>query len=224
MSRQDEDVIVRRQPTGSEGRVRFDAIRDLRWDYVSGGVKAKLADYYLHCNVYCDQVDGKYFGHSGVHGPCPHDIKVCITKTGNSRDVYDLLAKRAGSKPPSRIRCPFSKEEKASRLYLMWGKPMPSLQGLNIVASPILAEEYYKEDLIANFIKRCKERSLNWAILSPCHGVWKSTDKNLPNEKTLAQATANEKNALISQIQTCSTAYQTILLYSGRLYDRSEIR
>jgi len=75
-------VEVRRQWNDYRtGRCRLNDVEGLHWsDYGSGGFCAP--QLFVHGYVSCDQIVGK-IGHSCQHGPPPHRIKVCMTKTGN---------------------------------------------------------------------------------------------------------------------------------------------
>ncbi len=78
---------------------RVDQLENVHWDRISGGVEAVAPQPFLHGYVMCTEMLEGELGHSGVHGPCPHRIKVCITKKGNDRAVFDRLVEMAGPKP-----------------------------------------------------------------------------------------------------------------------------
>jgi len=71
---------------------RLSDISGLHWDDVSGGVRARANRRYLHGYVLCDAMQEGELAHSCRHGPPPHRIKVCITKTGNKEVFSQLLA------------------------------------------------------------------------------------------------------------------------------------
>ena len=52
----------------------------------------------VYAYVSCDKALSGEVAHSGVHGDCPHRIKVCILKIDNP-DTYDYVKSRAGEKP-----------------------------------------------------------------------------------------------------------------------------
>ncbi|SCM82556.1 hypothetical protein KL86SPO_50327 [uncultured Sporomusa sp.] len=215
-------VFVRRDSRASNsiGKILLDDLHNLRWDTISGGFQARQPSVYLFGTVCCTKIIAENFGHSGLHGPCPHDIKVCITKKDNLPKIYTQLAAQAGSKPASNRRKPLTKAEKASRLYLIWGTPPKNKIDLS---HPLLPEEYYTLQLILDFIRHCKKRKLHWAILSPTHGVWKDGVKKIGSEKRLREASSDEQEALIKQIQQCAMEYKKLLVYSGRCYDRTDL-
>lgn len=69
------------------------------WDMVSGGTQNRTPQPFVHGYVMCDQVNGD-IAHSCIHGPGPHDIKVCIIQKDNNGQVWDYLMKIVGSRPP----------------------------------------------------------------------------------------------------------------------------
>ena len=230
----EKPVWVRRQADDYRiGKVSLKNIRDLQWRNQSGGVQAMQMDDYLFCKVFCNQIEAGDFGHSCAHlspyfeyekdgsKKYIHDILVCILKKDNP-DLYLSLAEQAGSKPESKRRKPLTKAEKASRLYLIWGipnkKPMDSY-----FIQDVLPEEYYTNSLILNFIRRCGKRKLNWAILSPSHGVWQLGNKKSGIEKYLRDATPDEMEELVHQIDQCAANYKKLLIYSGRPYDQTDL-
>lgn len=103
----DEDVVrVRRQWSDDRvGSVPRAGLANVHWDTVSGGVRAHSPWPFLHGYISCDSlVDGEV-SHSGVHGPCPHRIKVCVVKKDNPGPVYAELEAQAGTKPEPPPRC-----------------------------------------------------------------------------------------------------------------------
>jgi hypothetical protein len=78
---------------------RVKDINGLHWDLVSGGIQARAPQYYLAGYVQCDAMLEGDLAHSGVHGSCPHSIKVFIIKKDNDPRVFEGLAEGAGEKP-----------------------------------------------------------------------------------------------------------------------------
>lgn len=70
----------------------------MRWDRTNGGVQVPCPQYFIHANVFCNEIHGD-FAHSCQHGPAPHNIKVCITKVDNDPDVFSKLLEVVGLKP-----------------------------------------------------------------------------------------------------------------------------
>ena len=81
------------------GTVRWSDLGNPRWDMVSGGTQTRTPEPFVHGYVMCDRVMGD-IAHSCIHGPGPHNIKVCIVEKDNSRQVWDYLMKIVGSRPP----------------------------------------------------------------------------------------------------------------------------
>ena len=81
------------------GTVRWSDLGKPRWDMVSGGTQTRAPQPFVHGYVMCDKVKGD-IAHSCIHGPSPHNIKVCIVQKDNSRQVWDYLMKIVGSRPP----------------------------------------------------------------------------------------------------------------------------
>jgi hypothetical protein len=50
---------------------------------VSGGINQSAPRPFIHAYVRCDGMIEGELAHSGSHGPCPHMIKVCVTKKMN---------------------------------------------------------------------------------------------------------------------------------------------
>ena len=93
----DDALCVRRQPLDT--RVVEVKVADLRrphWSDVSGGVGRRAPRQFVHGYISCDLIpDDADFGHSCLHGPPPHDIKVCVVAKDNSRSVMTRLKERA---------------------------------------------------------------------------------------------------------------------------------
>jgi hypothetical protein len=93
-------VVVRRQWNDYRtANYSLDALTAVRWDFVSGGVKARTPQPFIHAVVLCDAMLEGELAHSGSHGPCPHKIKVCVVKKDNDPEVFAELIARAGPKP-----------------------------------------------------------------------------------------------------------------------------
>lgn len=99
-------ITVRRHPQDWQtATYPIDRVFRPRWDTETGGVRRSTGRTYLFAYVLCDEGMGE-LGHSCRHGPPPHEIKVCITKTGNDPATYSALAEKAGPKPDGRSRAP----------------------------------------------------------------------------------------------------------------------
>ncbi len=83
------------------GTVKWSDLRDPRWDTISGGEQNPTPQPFIHGYVWCDAVQGD-IAHSCAHGPGPHNIKVCLVKKDNSREVWGRLSAIVGPKPGKR--------------------------------------------------------------------------------------------------------------------------
>lgn len=85
-------VWVRRSWNGSDGaRLAIRELKQLHWSDVSGGHGARSPRRMLHGYVWCDQVLEGELGHSCLHGPPPHRVKVCIVAKDNPKPLVAEL-------------------------------------------------------------------------------------------------------------------------------------
>jgi hypothetical protein len=78
-------------------------------------------------------IDGE-LAHSGAHGPCPHWIKVCLTKVDN-KNIWREVIMRAGP-PPARRKNPILEKKK-----LFYGRGLSPATITALVAAAIDAPE-----------------------------------------------------------------------------------
>ena len=83
------------------GTVQWSDLVNPRWDIVSGGTQTRTPQPFIHAYVWCNKVRGE-IAHSCAHGPGPHNIKVCLVKKDNTKEVWNYLLKIVGAKPPRR--------------------------------------------------------------------------------------------------------------------------
>ena len=83
------------------GAISWSDLRDPRWDRISGGEQNHTPQPFIHAYVWCDRVKGD-IAHSCIHGPPPHNIKVCLVRKDNSNQVWARLLELAGPKPRRR--------------------------------------------------------------------------------------------------------------------------
>lgn len=88
--------VVRQKGDYKKAKVKLSNIQNLRWDEISGGAKIRNGTCALYGYMMCNQIEEGEIGHSGIHGPCPHRIKVLIQKCDNDEEIYEKLAERAG--------------------------------------------------------------------------------------------------------------------------------
>jgi hypothetical protein len=95
-----ETVCVRRH--WNDWRVatyRLDGLSGIHWDTLSGGAKRRAPQPFIHAYVMCDAMLAGEIAHSGLHGSCPHEIKVCVVAQDNSAQMMRALRSLAGPKP-----------------------------------------------------------------------------------------------------------------------------
>lgn len=92
----EKTVVVRRQWNHwEEATYRFESLEDVHWSSISGGVQAPTPRPFLHAYVICDAMIDGAIAHSGIHGLCPHRIKVCIVKKSNDPKIFQELVEMA---------------------------------------------------------------------------------------------------------------------------------
>jgi hypothetical protein len=92
-------VEVRRQWNDWKiARFQLSDIADLKWDNVSGGVRAPTPQPFVHGYVYCDASISGELAHSCRHGEGPHRIKICLTRKGNE-SVWPKILEIVGQRP-----------------------------------------------------------------------------------------------------------------------------
>ena len=68
-------VVVRRQWNSMEhATYRLENLTGVRWDTVSGGVRAPASQPFLHGYVQCDAMLEGDLAHSCQHGSGPHNV------------------------------------------------------------------------------------------------------------------------------------------------------
>lgn len=77
------------------GRVQWSDLENPKWDTVAGGTQVESRKPFIYAYVWCDKVRGD-IAHSCIHGPPPHNIKVCLMKRDNSGGVWNRLIQIAG--------------------------------------------------------------------------------------------------------------------------------
>lgn len=91
------DLVVVRRTWNDAGRtatIPLSKIQRLHWNRWSGGIRSFAPQAFIHGYVSCDELAGN-IAHSGVHGECPHLIKICITKVDNKIGIFNEIKKRA---------------------------------------------------------------------------------------------------------------------------------
>jgi len=84
-------VRIRRQWNSSQiGSVPLAKIGGFHWSDFSGGTKAIGIQPFIYGYCDCTDVQGE-IGHSCIHGPPPHHIKVCVIKKDNEGDLFAAI-------------------------------------------------------------------------------------------------------------------------------------
>ncbi len=94
-------IVIRRQfDDARTARCRVSDLRNVHWDFVSGGAQRRAPWPFMYGYVWCnDLLEADDFPHSCLHGARPHSIKVCIVKKDNDSQIYGGMLKQAGPKP-----------------------------------------------------------------------------------------------------------------------------
>lgn len=93
-------INVRRKPQDYRiAKYHLTDFQDPHWSDRCGGGGWQMNDYYICGYVLCDGALEGSVAHTCGHGDAPHRIKVCVTKTGNDKSVYQSLLEKVGPKP-----------------------------------------------------------------------------------------------------------------------------
>lgn len=100
----DTPIAVRRAPKDRKTALyRYGDIQDIRWDTFAGGIGRGTPYPMLFGYVWCDGMISGKVGHSCIHGPPPHQIKVCLIKMLNG-PVWPQILERAPPRPVKKRR------------------------------------------------------------------------------------------------------------------------
>lgn len=78
---------------------------------------------------------------------------------------------------------------------------------------PLPPDELYTEENIQKFMHTCKQKGVNWAILSDNYGVFFPNEKHAYYEKPPATVTPEEEQAIITQFYKRLAEYDEIWFY-----------
>ncbi len=76
--------------------IPLEALTGLHLTRVSGGARSKSPRPMLHGFIPCNTNGACDIPHSGLHGTCPHSIKVVVVQCDNSKALYAELRKLVG--------------------------------------------------------------------------------------------------------------------------------
>lgn len=148
-------VRIRRQFNDSKiGTVDFLCLSGFKWDYISGGVQSFAPQPFIHAYVWCDAIEGD-FSHSGIHGPCPHNIKVVIVKKDNTPEVWQKILKEAGPRPEIRRSKPYKADKDAGEIVkaIVEGDDHPAIEirrGLCVIKTKKISRVHDSTDSTAS--------------------------------------------------------------------------
>jgi hypothetical protein len=94
--------VKRHSSDWQEASYAFEAVQEPHWSQLSGGVQRPFPREMICAYVVCNQAHAGEVAHSGLHGECPHRIKVCVTKRGSSPQAYAELKRQADEHRQSR--------------------------------------------------------------------------------------------------------------------------
>lgn len=90
--------VTRSKGDYKSATVKLKNLSDFHWGTTSGGARVYTGNYNLYAYMYCNEIEEGEIGHSGIHGPCPHYIKVYISK-GSNEKYFKYMSEEAGKKP-----------------------------------------------------------------------------------------------------------------------------
>jgi hypothetical protein len=92
------EVVIARGWGGARVSISETELSGFHIAYSAGGTSAPLPKPTLAAYIDCTALpNGEEFGHSCMHGPPPHRIKVLIFRSQNQKDVYERLRSRAAN-------------------------------------------------------------------------------------------------------------------------------
>lgn len=92
-------IWVRRQWDGTPAKYLWEDFRGAHWDQEAGGRGGRQPQLFIFGYVPCDRAIEGEIGHSGSHGACPHQIKVCVVAKDNTKSIMALLTTDVGPRP-----------------------------------------------------------------------------------------------------------------------------
>ena len=92
----EQKVVIRRSWNDDKTAVvlRSD-LHDLRMDDTSGGIQKRSPRLMVYGYISCDKIIEGEIAHSGLHGSCPHRIKVVVIGKFNPKKLMDELKAEA---------------------------------------------------------------------------------------------------------------------------------
>jgi len=129
--------------------VKLKNLSEFHWGTISGGVKVYKGTYNLYAYMYCNEIEDGVIGHSGIHGPCPHYIKVCISKKSNEK-YFKYMSEKAGEKPENPNKNAKGTTERIRKIV----SEQPGITAVEVAS--ILEKEGIAKKTVQNSIKYLK--------------------------------------------------------------------
>jgi hypothetical protein len=98
------------------------------------------------------------------------------------------------------------------RIYLTHCSKEKSITA-KVSGLPLLPDELYTEEGIQKFMTTCKQKGVNWAILSDNYGVYFPFEKHEYYDKPPATVTPEEGTAIIAQFNERLAGYDELWFY-----------
>lgn len=87
----DSIIYVRRQPSDWKiASIYYKDLWNFHWNMITGGIRVRTPNPHLFALMWCNKIIEGEISHSGIHGPGPHQIEVCILKIDNPKTFKDL--------------------------------------------------------------------------------------------------------------------------------------
>lgn len=142
-------VVTRHKIDHKVGRVKFENLGGFRWDTTSGGANVYAGTIGLYAYMTCTDLEDGEIGHSGIHGKCPHDIKVYIPK-GPNKKYYRFLAEEAGPKPENPNKKALGTTERVRKIV----EEKPGITAVEV--ADILEKDGVRRKTVKNSIRYLK--------------------------------------------------------------------
>jgi hypothetical protein len=142
-------VVSRHKIDHKKASVKIENLRDFRWDTTSGGAKVYTGTIGLYADMTCTDLEDGKIGHSGIHGKCPHNIKVYIPKQQNKK-YYSLLAEKAGDRPENPNKNAFGTADRIRDIV----SENPGITTVEV--ANMLKKDGVKKETVQNSVRRLK--------------------------------------------------------------------
>ena len=142
-------VVTRQKVDHRSATVKWDNLSGVHWGTTSGGVRRYTGTQGIYAYMTCTDIEDGEISHSGIHGPCPHNIKVYIP-SGANKEYYKYIAKEAGERPKSPYQEALGTTVKVRKIV----EKQPGITAVEV--AEILAEEGIRKKTVANSVRYLK--------------------------------------------------------------------